>query len=284
MSDRDETSSRLRVGAWLPPAEVPEPGGHADAAAAAVRRDAPGRGGRSAGHGRNSPPGRDGGSRRDFGTRRAARTASAPHRDPAGRATAGDADPDADPDETREQPLPGHGRRRASRLPQRPVLLAGAAVALGVVVLLVAVMFTMGGGPSRAPVVAGAASSSPSPEDTSNQIHVLNGSETPSPLESTAESAPGQSPAPSASKSAARVQLGPVDVNGYCRAHGFARAVLLRPATGTGAAYNNWACESRNGKQRALLPMNDACQWEYGSPATAVAENPNDANSWRCYR
>jgi hypothetical protein len=301
VSDRDETSSRLRVGAWLPPTEVPGPGGPVQAAPPGGRRDASGRDrtGRNAGYQRNPAPGREQPPGRDAGPRRGARAGAGAHGKDRGatagaRADAGEHSPsgtagmalDDALDETREQPLTGRGRRRARRLPGRPVLLAGGAVGIGLVVLLIAIMFTMGGG-SNGPVAVAApsASSTPDPLDTSGLIHVLGGTDAPTPGDTATETPANPQPTSAApTRSPARVQLGPVDVNGYCRAHAFARAVLTKPATGTGAAYDNWACESRNGKQRTLLAMNDACPWQYGSPATAVALNPNDANSWRCYR
>src|SRR4051794_16345394 len=87
--------------------------------------------------------------------------------------------------------------------------------------------------------------------------------------------------AAAASASRTRTELGGVDFDGYCRAHGYDGAKLDGPVDGPYAAYN-WRCVI--GDQEDSLSVIDVCREEYGEPrATARARNVDDAYSWTCY-
>ena len=78
------------------------------------------------------------------------------------------------------------------------------------------------------------------------------------------------------------VDLGTLDLDGFCRAVGFASAALSGPQQGPGAAYGNWTCVAPNGTP-SLLDLQQACAWGYAQqPLLARPTDPNDAYTWRC--
>lgn len=82
--------------------------------------------------------------------------------------------------------------------------------------------------------------------------------------------------------SSGEVELGSVDLDGYCKSLGYDGAELEGPRYASYAAYN-WRCF--DSARKDSIDVQGACQYEYSRPdATAHATNVNDAYSWRCYR
>ena len=80
------------------------------------------------------------------------------------------------------------------------------------------------------------------------------------------------------------VDLGTLDLDGYCRAIGLANAALSGPQQGPGAAYGNWTCVAGDGTP-SPLDLQQACAWGYAQqPLMARPTDPNDAYTWRCYQ
>lgn len=79
----------------------------------------------------------------------------------------------------------------------------------------------------------------------------------------------------------ADTELGGVNLDQHCQAHGFDHAVLVGSRFATNAAYN-WRCET--GASQSSIDVTAACQGQYANAsATARALDLNDAYSWRCF-
>lgn len=81
-------------------------------------------------------------------------------------------------------------------------------------------------------------------------------------------------------QASASTELGGVNLEQYCQAHGYANAVLLGSPEEPEAAYH-WRCQT--GATQASLDVTAACREQYGPSATAQALDVNNAYSWRCF-
>lgn len=71
---------------------------------------------------------------------------------------------------------------------------------------------------------------------------------------------------------------GGVDLDAYCRNHGYAKAKNVEPYTA-----HSWACVDEEGNPRTGLDMYDVCWWQYeGELPYPVASDLNDPYSWTC--
>ncbi len=84
-------------------------------------------------------------------------------------------------------------------------------------------------------------------------------------------------------------ELGGLDLNGYCESLGYTSAALHKgQVVGPNAAFENWACVEK-GSHEVLIAatgpapsMANACAVQHPG-SFAYAEEPNDANSWKCF-
>jgi hypothetical protein len=82
-------------------------------------------------------------------------------------------------------------------------------------------------------------------------------------------------------QASASTELGGVNLEQYCQAHGYASAVLLGSPGEPNAAFH-WRCQT--GSTEASIDVTAACREQYGDPsATAQALDVNNAYSWRCF-
>jgi hypothetical protein len=91
----------------------------------------------------------------------------------------------------------------------------------------------------------------------------------------------GTEPAPAPHR---LVPLGGLDLDSYCQSTGYDYSDTIRPRSSPGAAYDNWFCFAFDGR-RAAIDLLAACEATYRQrPIAARPSDPNDANTWVCYR
>lgn len=86
-------------------------------------------------------------------------------------------------------------------------------------------------------------------------------------------------------------ELGGVNIQRWCAST--QHAVLATTSVTRGSGAYSWRCVYRydtglpgasNKTVQEGVDMNAACRLQYGNGAWSKPLNPNDANSWRCYR
>jgi hypothetical protein len=92
-----------------------------------------------------------------------------------------------------------------------------------------------------------------------------------------------EGPASSIGGAESVVDLGTLDLNGYCRSIGFTESKLSKPQIGPNYAYENWTCVGQD-QSPQLIDMGSACEWQYSDrPVAAFPNDQNDAYSWHCF-
>ncbi len=107
---------------------------------------------------------------------------------------------------------------------------------------------------------------------------------TPLPTNTPLPPPPNPTTNPSTALGAGWSQLGLVDFTTYyCNMQqtGAVARLTKRPALATAL---NWACYSPDVQKVSGVNMGDACRSRYGQNISANVKNPDDANSWACYR
>ncbi len=107
---------------------------------------------------------------------------------------------------------------------------------------------------------------------------------TPPPTSTSLPPPPNPTSNPSSALGAGWSQLGPADfTTHYCNLQQTGSLARLTKRTAVATALD-WACYSADVQKVSGINMAEACRAQYGANASANVKNPNDANSWVCYR